>query len=331
MADMKEFLFAPKVQIPLALGFEDDSRIQNIHIWEEDDVWAVRTAMLTGCPLLLRGEPGSGKSQLARAIAEYFRSPLVKTVVNSRTTIEDLLYRHDAVARLAEAQILVHGSAERTRDQLDHKYFIYPGPVWWAFNWTNAHNVACESKCEIRRPETPTAWDGNSPAVLLIDEIDKATSDLPNALLECFSASQFLVPFINTHVKVGETRPIVIVATNEERELPSAFVRRCVVHNLSGFTLQKNTFIDYLVKRGIAFVEQNGGEKILTEAVLAPVAFAIWEERKRSATDEPKPGLAEFMDLVRAAVQMQEWPDLGSNLAKMQRYVVDKHRQFRNS
>ena len=112
------------------------------HRFAETDLWALRAALAAGRPLLVRGEPGIGKSQLARAAAQVLGLPFVYKVIDARCECSDLLYEYDAVARLAQAQIIGQtGAGQDWREQLLEAHFVRPGILWWAFAWGSARDA----------------------------------------------------------------------------------------------------------------------------------------------------------------------------------------------
>lgn len=158
---------------------------------------AVDVAVALGRPLLVKGEPGTGKTLLARDIARFFNCPLERWHVKSTTKAVDGLYQYDAVRRL-------HDSRFGDGDVRDISRYITLGPLGRAF--------ASEQR-----------------TVVLIDEIDKADLEFPNDLLHELDAMEFTI------AETGETitarqRPIVIITSNNEKEMPDAFLRRCVFH-----------------------------------------------------------------------------------------------------
>ena len=234
------------------------------HVMEEEQDLAIRAAMAANRPLLVRGEPGIGKTQLAYAAAIMLKRPLVAFTVDSATESRDLMWSFDAVERLAEAQAAAHLYADKDelRAQMDVKRFVRPGPIWWAIDWASAQK---QLAAEQAAPERPKGWKADQGVVILIDEIDKADSDVPNGLLEAFGLRQFTPQGWSKPIKMksGVQRPLIIVTTNEERMLPDAFMRRCFVLNLrlpdcvnaSGEKLsdeQHNAFLDFLIGRGEA-------------------------------------------------------------------------------
>ena len=158
---------------------------------------AVNAAVTLERPLLVKGEPGTGKTVLAVEIAKALGAPLLEWHIKSTTKAHQGLYEYDAVARLRDGQL----GEERARDI---KNYIKRGKLWDAFT----------------ADERP---------VLLIDEIDKADIEFPNDLLQELDRMEFFVYETNETVKAKQ-RPIVIITSNNEKELPDAFLRRCFFH-----------------------------------------------------------------------------------------------------
>ena len=158
---------------------------------------AVNAAVTLRRPLLVKGEPGTGKTVLAHEIAKAVGAPMIEWNVKSTTKAQQGLYEYDAVARLRDGQL----GDERVHDISN---YIRQGKLWEAFE----------------SPELP---------VLLIDEIDKADIEFPNDLLQELDRMEFHVYETKETVKAAE-RPIVVITSNNEKELPDAFLRRCFFH-----------------------------------------------------------------------------------------------------
>jgi len=276
------------------------------HVFERESLLAVRAALVCGRPLLVRGEPGVGKSQLARAVAQQLGRVFVSKFVDARTEAHDLLWFHDAITRLAEAQAWAHrvgvpantvGST--TKDppppavvDLARKRYVVPGPLWWALNWPDAkaHNE------KVLVPVSVPSSDGGDSAngvVLLIDEIDKADASVPNGLLECLGQGTFSVPGLDEPVKARAPMPLVILTTNDDRILPAAFVRRCLVLWLR-LPEDDQALVEWLVVRGRAHF----GERLTKETLEAAARQVATDRAKVRAARLSAPGLAEYIDLL---------------------------------
>ena len=293
------------------------------HVIDEDSILAINAALATGRPLLVRGEPGVGKSQLARAAAEALGRAFVSYTVDSRTETRDLLWTVDSVARLAEAQLMGaqrDAKAEELRAKLAISEFVHPGPLWWAFDWNTAKAQA--ERLGLTPPFTRVIWKPEHGVVVLIDEIDKADPAIPNGLLDAFGHGRFDVPG-HKPVRMNSTRrPLVVITTNEERALPDAFLRRCLVLPLT-LPSAPEELVTTLVARGRAHfsVEQ------CSDAVLLRAANLLASDRERLRNqDLCPPGLAEYLDLVRAVCESQRKEK--AQLALMERvakFVLRKH------
>ena len=167
------------------------------YVASEDLAVAVNAAVALERPLLVKGEPGTGKTQLAREIAESLGRPFIEWHIKSTTKAQQGLYEYDAVSRLRDSQL----GDERVHDI---RNYIVRGKPWEAFT--------------------------TDPApVLLIDEIDKADIEFPNDLLLELDRMEFHV-YETKEIIRAEKRPIVIITSNNEKELPDAFLRRCFFH-----------------------------------------------------------------------------------------------------
>jgi len=298
-------VFEPSLDHPITLKREGGLS-ETRHQFEEKDVWAVQAALAIKRPLLIRGEPGTGKSQLARAAAAVLQRPFLYEVITANTEITDLLWHYDAVGRLGEAQMQSAGGntdADAVKESLAAGNFISPGKIWWALDWPGAQKQAKKSHTPVQGSDDKEWQNG---CVLLIDEIDKADSELPNTLLECFANSSFHVPQRPEAISGNpdQRAPLVVITTNEERELPAAFLRRCLVHHLD---LPKNDdkLRDLLVSRGrVHYQERYSGVVADYETVLHQAAELVIEDRRGNAAGISKPGQAEYLDLCQAVFEI---------------------------
>jgi MoxR-like ATPase len=246
-------------------------------------------------------------------------------VVDSRTESRDLLWHFDAVERLAEAQLsgALRENPETVRKRLEVQNYLRPGPLWWAFDWQDA-----EKQARLVQASPPSQRDGGDSSkgcVVLVDEIDKAETDVPNGLLEAFGAGEF-TPFGRsepvTAINSTPLTPLVVITTNEERALPDAFVRRCLVLHLR-LPESESGLVELLVQRGRAhFAEAN-------DAVLVAAAEQLVKDRKRALEERwlPLPGQAEYLDLLRAVLALAPG-DLEKQrgmLKRIVRYTLQKH------
>jgi len=158
---------------------------------------AVNAAIALQRPLLIKGEPGTGKTVLAHEVAKALKSPIIEWHIKSTTKAQQGLYEYDAVSRLRDSQL----GDERVKDIAN---YIKKGKLWEAFT----------------APERP---------ILLIDEIDKADIEFPNDLLLELDRMEFYVYELQKTIKADQ-RPIVMITSNNEKELPDAFLRRCFFH-----------------------------------------------------------------------------------------------------
>jgi MoxR-like ATPase len=299
--------------------FEDIHQADFTHCFEAPSVAAIRAALGARRPLLVRGEPGVGKSQLARAAAWALQRPLVSHVVTGKTEARDLHYRFDAVARLAQAQLIAVEAKQQhgDLDLLSEQRYVQPGPLWWVFNWDSAEKQHQATRVKGVRPEDPNpAWSWSKDkgsVVMLLDEIDKADPDVPNALLESLGNRQFSVPYFKEPIRCNPSAeaPLLIITTNEERELPPAFVRRCLVLHLA--LPEKEKLKEFLMERGRAHFSGRFTDKVLAEA-----AEQLIEERGHESGDPlVRPGQAEYLDLLAALVEVAA-PKEADQLAQLE-------------
>ena len=292
--------FARQTKAPTPLP-PDDRYSEAAHRWSEPEVAAVVQAWASGRPLLVRGEAGCGKSQLARAVAKLLAVPLFTEVIHPRYEATDLLYREDPVKRLAQAQLLAafrpalptgEDPAAWLQDQLEPGRFVAKGPIWLA----------------MIEPE-PVGPGRDHPswprAVVLIDEIDKADSDIPNALLDVLGNRSFTLPATGEAVSCGDRhRPFMVITTNEDRELPPAFVRRCSVLNLRPDDGDDAAFVAWLLLRARAHAALQPLDGAANSAMHL-AASQVWADRRDAVgLGLPTVGLAEYLDLLYSVLRL---------------------------
>jgi MoxR-like ATPase len=214
---------------------------------------AVNAAVLLRRPLLVKGEPGTGKTVLAQEIATALGAPLIEWNVKSTTKAHQGLYEYDAVARLRDGQL----GDERVHDISN---YIRKGKLWEAFT----------------SPVLP---------VLLIDEIDKADIEFPNDLLQELDRMAFHVYETGETIAAAE-RPVVIITSNNEKELPDAFLRRCFFHYIK--------FPDRETMQAIIDVHFPGIQKILVNR-----ALEIFYEIRDVPGLKKKPSTSELLDWLK--------------------------------
>jgi MoxR-like ATPase len=269
---------------------------EQVHVFDETSMNAVNAALAVRRPLLLLGEPGTGKSQLARAAAKQLGRAYVQRVVEARTEAQDLIWHFDAVSRLAEAQLagaLKNESLIAVRQRLQPSRFVAPGPLWWALNWASAEHQARLAR--VPTPHLPDAGDPAKGCVLLIDEIDKGEPELPNGLLEVLGSGEFTPPGCRVPIQATDITPLIIITSNEERALPPAFLRRCLALRLA-LPKDREALVTLLVGRARAHFP-NADDAVLTRA-----AEQVAKDREAASTQTFRPGQAEYLDLIRALV-----------------------------
>lgn len=214
---------------------------------------AVNAAVLLRRPLLVKGEPGTGKTVLAHEIAKATGAPLIEWNIKSTTKAQQGLYEYDAVARLRDGQL----GDERVHDIAN---YIKKGKLWEAFT----------------SPQLP---------VLLIDEIDKADIEFPNDLLQELDRMSFDVYETKERIAANE-RPIVVITSNNEKELPDAFLRRCFFHYIK--------FPDRETMQAIIDVHFPGIQKTLVAK-----AMDIFYEVREVPGLKKKPSTSELLDWLK--------------------------------
>ncbi|MCX5541943.1 MoxR family ATPase [Paraburkholderia sp. CNPSo 3076] len=232
-----------------ATRFEGSSQ----YVATDDLKLAVNAAITLKRPLLIKGEPGTGKTMLAEEVAAALGMPLMQWHIKSTTKAQQGLYEYDAVSRLRDSQL----GDERVKDIAN---YIVKGVLWQAFE--------SEEQC-----------------VLLIDEIDKADIEFPNDLLRELDRMEFYVYETRQLIKAKQ-RPLVIITSNNEKELPDAFLRRCFFHYIS--------FPDPATMQRIVEVHYPGIRKELLNA-----AMESFFELRNVAGLKKKPSTSELLDWLK--------------------------------
>ncbi|WP_369035501.1 MULTISPECIES: AAA family ATPase [Streptomyces] len=266
-----------------------DPRDGRVYVMPAGLALAVRVALATDRPLLLSGEPGSGKSSLAPFYAREQGLRYYEHVVTSRTRATDLLWTFDSVRRLADAQ------ARRVR--LNDAHYVRPGVLWRSL----APDSARRRGVPTRPPEGQNP-QGAGGAVVLIDEIDKADPDVPNSLLVPLGSQEFTVAETDTTIsrEPGVDRHLIVITTNGERELPQAFLRRCVMFRLP------EPEAESLVRIAELHLEYEGVDldAPTRELVRMLAAELVQARRDQDARRGRFPSTAEYLDAVRACREL---------------------------
>jgi len=223
------------------------------YVATDDLTVAVNAAVTLERPLLVKGEPGTGKTELARQVAQSLDLPMIEWHIKSTTRAQQGLYEYDAVSRLRDSQL----GEERVHDV---KNYIRKGKLWQAF-------------------------EAESKVVLLIDEIDKADIEFPNDLLQELDKMEFHVYETNETIR-AKVRPIVIITSNNEKELPDAFLRRCFFHYIR--------FPDMEIMKKIVEVHHPG----LKDALLTTALTQFYELRETAGLKK-KPSTSEVLDWLK--------------------------------
>ena len=223
------------------------------YVATDDLTIAVNAAVTLERPLLVKGEPGTGKTELARQVSAALGLPMIEWNIKSTTRAQQGLYEYDAVSRLRDSQL----GEERVHDV---KNYIRKGKLWQAF-------------------------EAEGKTVLLIDEIDKADIEFPNDLLQELDKMEFFVYETGETIK-AENRPIVIITSNNEKELPDAFLRRCFFHYIQ--------FPEMDTLRKIVEVHPPG----IKESLLTTALTQFYEIREQQGLKK-KPSTSEVLDWLK--------------------------------
>ncbi len=230
------------------------------YVATDDLMLAVNAAATLKRPLLVKGEPGTGKTMLAEEVAESLNMPLLQWHIKSTTKAQQGLYEYDAVSRLRDSQLSALDGGERVKNI--HNYIV-KGVLWQAF-------------------------PSDQPVALLIDEIDKADIEFPNDLLREIDRMEFYVYETRELIR-AKHRPLVFITSNNEKELPDAFLRRCFFHYIK--------FPDADTMRAIVGVHFPGLKKELLGAALKN----FYEVRNLPGLKK-KPSTSELLDWLKLLV-----------------------------
>jgi MoxR-like ATPase len=226
------------------------------YIATDDLKLAVNAAVTLQRPLLIKGEPGTGKTMLAEEVAAALGKPLLQWHIKSTTKAQQGLYEYDAVSRLRDSQL----GEEKVRDI---KNYIHKGTLWRAF-------------------------DADEQIVLLIDEIDKADIEFPNDLLRELDRMEFYC-YETRETVVAKHRPIIFITSNNEKELPDAFLRRCFFHYIR--------FPDKNTMQQIVDVHFPGLKKALLKE-----AMEVFFDIREMPGLKKKPSTSELLDWIKLLV-----------------------------
>lgn len=266
----------------------------DVYVFSPKVILALNVALATDRPLLVAGEPGAGKSRLAGAVAHVLGWQPYRYTVTSRTQAADLLWTFDALQRLNDAST----KGQRLKP---HQAYVQPGVVWWGFDPVSAAKRGLTLLPGKKQTiDNPAPLSRDNGAVVLVDEIDKADPDVPNDLLEPFDLRQFKVKETDDLI-AAKRRVFLLLTTNGERELPPAFLRRCVLLVLE----EPDT--GWFEK--IALHHYPAGNTRLHKRLAAEVMRLRTEAQR---LQKRKPSTAEFLDALRVAEQLKIEVSAGS-------------------
>ncbi|MDO9401094.1 MAG: MoxR family ATPase [Polaromonas sp.] len=230
------------------------------YVATQDLMLAVNASTALKKPLLVKGEPGTGKTMLAEEVAQALKLPLLQWHIKSTTKAQQGLYEYDAVSRLRDSQLSTVDGSEKVKDI--HNYIV-KGVLWQAFT-------------------------ADEPVALLIDEIDKADIEFPNDLLREIDRMEFYVYETRELIK-AKHRPLVFITSNNEKELPDAFLRRCFFHYIK--------FPDADTMKQIVDVHFPG----LKQELLAAAMKTFYDVRNLPGLKK-KPSTSELLDWLKLLV-----------------------------
>ncbi|TVT50515.1 MAG: AAA family ATPase [Denitromonas halophila] len=319
---------------------------------DEGLVEAVNTALILAKPLLLTGRPGTGKSELAERISwELALGPVLRFESQSLTEAQELFYRFDLIAQMADAQLRGDDAPRPPEHFLSFgalgKAILYANPQAHArlIEW-DQHNTR-----QLRIGGGPTEESPIAPpineaqrSVVLIDEIDKAARDVPNDLLNGIERMAFRIREMRNHLVSAPNddtlKPIVIITSNSERDLPDPFLRRCVYYNIPDPTQEKLAEILRLRVPAALGGPSGGATGVNAIDQLAPfyqdlLSFFVEYRDERAAHLAYRPGTSELIDWANALARYHADPqgDLKANAALIGRSLgtILKHQDDRQT
>ena len=226
------------------------------YVTTDDLNMAVNAAISLERPLLIKGEPGTGKTLLAQEVARSLEMPIFEWHIKSTTKARHGLYEYDAVSRLRDSQLGEEGVG-------DIKNYIEQGPMWRAF-------------------------EEKTRSVVLIDEIDKADIEFPNDLLQELDRMEFYVHELQETI-AAKTRPVIIITSNNEKELPDAFLRRCFFHYIR---FPETETMEEIIKVHFPDIKQN----------LLKAALNTFYDLREVKGIRKKPSTSELLDWIKLLV-----------------------------
>lgn len=252
-----EFRYDPKTKTAeFKTAVEEEPEILPPYIPDEKLQRAVRLTQMLQRPLLIRGEPGCGKTKLAQAVAyewygEDYRQYYFEWHIKSTSKAQEGLYSFDHISRLRDANLKGEKASKQVEDLTKYRKF---GPLGQAFAVSTAEN----------------------PAIVLIDEIDKADIDFPNDLLLELDELRFKIPETGEEIQAGFP-PVIFITSNQERELPAAFLRRCLYH-----------FIEFpRDKKLLEIITANFPDLVQQQESLVNTAISRFEQLREAIDQDP--------------------------------------------